>query len=149
MISSHAHGLPGPQCTRTCECECSLLLCRQLTSSDRPTTDGRTDGPSRRPHILFRPSVRPSIGRSPPEPPTVSGSREGGLTDRCIGRSDCDGIKRTTEMHATMAAAAAIMTFHFGLPHTLSNPNPTHQPPQRASRRSLRIKAEKLKTFYC
>ena len=60
-----------------------------------------------------------------------------------FGRADSDGMKRTTEMHATMAlaAAAAIMTFHFGLPSLHSLPNPKSQPTRRINRRSGRVLA--------
>ena len=124
FISCNANELPGFHCIRTRECECSLLLCRQLTSSDRRTDGRRTDGPSPRPpHILFRPSVdhrplAPRTADSVRPPRRRKRRRRGGLT----GVSDV-GMKRTTEMHAT-----AIMTFHFGLPytlHTLSLSNPT------------------------
>ena len=60
-----------------------------------------------------------------------------------------DGMKRTTEMHATMAtaAAAAIMTFHFGSPAFLTlSPHPTRrlQLPKGPPLESLWVKAEKL-----
>ena len=75
--------LVGSQCTRTRECECSLLLCRQLTSSERRTdrrTEEEEDGRTEPHHGRTFCSVRPSVHR--PLAPRTAGSvrppREGG-----------------------------------------------------------------------
>ena len=147
FISCNANELPGFHCIRTRECECSLLLCRQLTSSDR-RTDGRTDDgrtitaaaahfvPSVRRPSAARPSNRRQCQAAEEEE-----KEEEGRVDRCIGRRNEKNHRNARDY----SGGNHDVSFWVALHLTLSLPNPTHQTPKRASLGICRIKAEKPK----